>query len=339
LYSLFYLTVGFLIIGIILQSKADSSVPDNNDGLGTFDIRLHFDNFVVPNASTNYMCKGFYLPSDEDYHAVKFEPIKDNQEMLHHMILYTTDTYFGDDYFECTMMPKGADVLFPWAVGSSGNALPENVGFRLGKSSAKYAALQIHYDNPNKWSGRMDSSGFKITVTKKLRPIEAGYLVIGAQTSGIRIPPASPFFELSGTCNTSKLPDGSASEEGYHLLGAGLHMHTFGRQIYTEHFRPDPVTGQMAKIGMAGCDNFYNFNDQKYQPFPEPLILKRGDHLVTHCVYDSTSRNVAIKGCESTDCEMCLNFIPYYPKLNSSTLVCVGTPTPSTNNSTKMICD
>jgi hypothetical protein len=55
--------------------------------------------------------------------------------------------------------------IFIQAVGGPGRIMPPNVGFRIGKNAGKYTALQIHYDNPNMWSGRTDSSGVTLYVS------------------------------------------------------------------------------------------------------------------------------------------------------------------------------
>jgi hypothetical protein len=42
-------------------------------------------------------------------------------------------------------------------------------------------------------------------------------------------------------------------------------------------------------------------------------VIEPGDDLVTHCVYDSRARTTATVGGESSDNEMCLNFMMYEP--------------------------
>jgi len=306
----------------------------------TFEMSYTFDNFAVPNLSTNYFCKGFYLPDDMDYHIITVEPIKDNQEMLHHMIFYATVDYVGDDYFHCSEMPAGSTPLLAWAVGAKGVVLPDNVGIRIGKTAGRYAALQIHYDNPNMWSGRTDSSGVKVTLTSELRPMDLGYFLVGAWTKPIRIPPALPYFEITSECETDSVLNKTAYKHPeYSILMAGLHMHLMGRQMYTEQFRPDPETGELVSLGVIGCDDFFNYNDQTGSPPFTNVTIRPGDRMITHCMYDSTMKTTTTIGCESTECEMCLNFLLYYPKMpDMGTVLCLSDPIVSANTDRQLHC-
>jgi len=328
-------SIALPLIGLVVQPEhSDVVVTDGN--LDTFDLTIAYDNYVIPNASTSYICRGFILPNETEYHLIEFEPLRDNKEMLHHMVMYQTVDYVGDGYFDCESMPKGSSPIFIWAVGSGPLKLPDHVGFRVGDVSGHYVAVQIHYDNPNNWSGRRDSSGVRMVLTKKLRPIDAGYFVTGVPTVQITLPPSRPYYEITGSCDTSVLKNYTNGVTEFTFFGSGLHMHTLGRQMYTEQFRKDPLTGNWTRIGTTGCDNYYSFNDQKMVPLNKTLIL--GDRFINHCIYDTTSRKGTTHGCESTDCEMCINYIAYYPKINLPALSCRGPPVESPNNSTQFIC-
>jgi len=335
LFGVLVVSIALPLIGLVVQPEHSDLVVDN-DSLDTFDLTLTYDNYVVPNASTNYICKGFLLPNDTEYHLIEFEPLKDNREMLHHMILYQTTDFVGDDYFNCESMPKGSSPVFVWAVGAGPLKLPDHVGFRVGSVSGHYVAIQIHYDNPNNWSGRRDSSGVRMVLTKKLRPIDAGYFVTGVPTSQISLPASRPYYEISGTCDTSIFTNYTKGVTQFTLFRAGLHMHTLGRQMYTEQFRKNSETGDWMSLGTTGCDNYYSFNDQKMTPLNKTMII--GDRFISHCVYDTSSRKSITRGCEATDCEMCINYIAYYPKVNVAALACRGAPVLVPNNSTQFIC-
>jgi len=54
-----------------------------------------------------------------------------------------------------------------------------------------------------------------------------------------------------------------------------------------------------------------------------------GDELVTHCVWDSTTKNATVFGGESTTNEMCLSAILYYPNVGVSG--CTGDETMGCN--------
>jgi len=207
----------------------------------------------------------------------------------------------------------------------------------VSENQPKYAALQIHYDNPNRYSGRTDSSGVKLTLTTELREMDAGYFVVGASTRNITIPPSLPYYEIMGSCNTTPIFNQLNATQEYTVWTAGLHMHTMGRQIWTDQYRPNPVTGQLELIGTMGCEDYFSFNNQRGQNV-NGATLRAGDQLMLHCVYDSTSKTTVTKGCESTECEMCLNFLIYYPKMSPKALSCGSLPIVSSNNVSKLHC-
>lgn len=44
--------------------------------------------YNVPSDSTSYICTPFELPTDSDYHAIRFDAIIDQSSVLHHIVLY-----------------------------------------------------------------------------------------------------------------------------------------------------------------------------------------------------------------------------------------------------------
>ena len=46
---------------------------------------------TVPPTETNYYCMTFDLPADQDYHVIATEPIMDNMEVLHHILVYACE--------------------------------------------------------------------------------------------------------------------------------------------------------------------------------------------------------------------------------------------------------
>ena len=51
-------------------------------------VTLTFPRMAVPDKATSYTCLSFDLPTDGDYHMIAFEPVVDNEEVLHHIALY-----------------------------------------------------------------------------------------------------------------------------------------------------------------------------------------------------------------------------------------------------------
>lgn len=55
--------------------------------LRQLDIKLPSDS-EVPATETNYRCKVFAVPDDDEYHLIAYEPIIDNANVAHHIVFY-----------------------------------------------------------------------------------------------------------------------------------------------------------------------------------------------------------------------------------------------------------
>jgi dopamine beta-monooxygenase len=266
-----------------------------------------YNNYAVPSDRTTYVCYGFQFPQDKKYHVVRFEPLKDNLQVLHHMLLYTATTQPATGFHPCSTMPSGSAPMWGWAPGGDALNVPVNTGFPVGLGEANYAVLQMHYDNPQRLSSFRDSSGVRMYLTDTLRGSDASFLFLGMRNGPINIPPGHANWHQSGTCPSSST---SALDTPINVFASGLHMHTYGRKIWTEHFRG---TTRLADIGN---NQQYDFNAQQFLPKNSTILA--GDNLVTHCIWDNSNGNSTITGGEDTFKEMCLNAVLYYPKKSVS---------------------
>eukprot|EP00026_Physarum_polycephalum_P020866 Phypoly_transcript_23742.p1 GENE.Phypoly_transcript_23742~~Phypoly_transcript_23742.p1 ORF type:complete len:177 (+),score=5.88 Phypoly_transcript_23742:26-532(+) len=167
--------------------------------------------------------------------------------------------------------------------------------------------------------------------------MDAGYFVTGVATYSISIPPGEEYFEILGSCDTTQTFKGLQVIPEYTILSTGLHMHMTGHQGYTEQFRTDPTTNETKSAGIVVCEDFYSFNNQR--GYPTNSTLRPGDKFITHCMFDTRSKTTVTKGCEATSCEMCLNFMIYYPKVpNTTALGCGSKQINSTNTVKTMHC-
>jgi hypothetical protein len=197
-------------------------------------------------------------------------------------------------------------------------------------------------------AGKIDSSGFRLTYTSKLRANDLGVLALGASGS-LMIPPGNPAFDSDvSVCPaecTLKFPKDLV------VVGNVYHMHSLGRKISTRIIRGGAEVPYVKK-------DFYDYNYQGSIPaHPQTTTIKRGDALLTKCTFDSTSRTNVTKTGEATQDEvrtfrmasssvflfsltysyvflircissplptqMCFNFILYYPSYPLIT-ACIG---------------
>jgi len=263
---------------------------------------------IPDNKMTNYLCKNFQLSKlniQNEVHAVKFEPIVDNKNLVHHMIIYSCqkDLDVNAKEYECVEMQKDCEYVQGWAVGAGTVYTPDNVGVRIGGQYNNFI-LQVHYENMLGLKSPVDSSGFIISTTPHFRIYDSGSLIIGTLIDEIKIPPKLENYELRNECNLTCIT-GNLIVYSY-----GFHMHMIGKRISTELWR-DGV--RLSRIE----ENDYDFNRQGGRSF-EPMEIKKYDSFVIRCGYNSMSKVDFTYGGETSMDEMCFNFVRYYPKVNGA---------------------
>lgn len=100
----------------------------------------------------------------------------------------------------------------------------------------QYLVMETHYDNPGRLEGVVDTSGIRIHYTDTPRKHMAGSLQLG-----------DPLIALSGMKVRSDLPYQmscpsectSRFQRSITVFASFLHMHTTGREIYTNLFEED----------------------------------------------------------------------------------------------------
>jgi len=187
------------------------------------------------------------------------------------------------------------------------------MGLPLGTAdvaTARNVMLEVHYDNPDKVQIR-DSSGFKLYYTDTLRANDAMIMTLGHLN--INIPAGATSHQHTNDCAaacTNKL------KKPLTALWAGLHMHSAGKAIWTDHYRGEQ---QLAPLGQK---HSWDFNQQS--PTHVKAVIQPGDRLVTHCVYNAQTRGKATRFGEGTGDEMCFNFLMVYPADGVSMCMDIG---------------
>ncbi|KAJ3081408.1 hypothetical protein HK102_002360 [Quaeritorhiza haematococci] len=299
-------TRGDTQIDFFAPADTKSSIPSDVQTL-TFTM----PNITVPAQDTSYMCTFFNISNEKKLHATAYEPVVGNQKAIHHMILFGCSGSLDDSMIgqvrEChTMVSQCERYMVAYGPGVRRTEMPSEAGFPIGGGGAEvpnYFALQIHYTNIEKKADIIDGSGFKLEYTPTLRQHDVGVLAVGQMN--LNIPPGQPRFSATpnlcpSTC-TKNIP------HPLNIIDQVFHMHTLGRSIRTQHIRDGKELPTIAR-------SYYDFNYQSSSPpHPRNKQILPGDSLITTCTFDSTSRNTTTKWGESTEEEMCVNFITYYP--------------------------
>ncbi|XP_021030429.1 DBH-like monooxygenase protein 1 [Mus caroli] len=284
-------------------------------------------NVPIPNKGTTYWCQMFKIPTfQEKHHVIKVEPIieRGHENLVHHILVYQCNSNFNDSVLdfghECyhPNMPDAfltcETVIFAWGIGGEGFTYPPHVGLSLGMPlDPRYVLLEVHYDNPARRKGLIDSSGLRVFYTTDIRRYDAGVIEAGLWVSLFHtIPPGMPEFRSEGHCTLECLEEALGAEKpsGIHVFAVLLHAHLAGKGIRLRHFRK----GEEMKL--LAYDDDYDFNFQEFQYLGEEQTILPGDNLITECRYNTKDRAVMTWGGLSTRNEMCLSYLLYYPRVN-----------------------
>lgn len=146
-------------------------------------------------------------------------------------------------------------------------------------------------------------------MTPTLRPHDAGLLETGVAVNKHQIiPPHDPGFVSQGFCAAEILKKGVPAE-GIEAFAILQHSHLLGREMTTRHYRNGREIEPMAS------DKHYDFDFQDMRYLPKKRMIYPGDKLEVKCVYDTTHKQGFTFGGLSTQEEMCLSFIAYYPRM------------------------
>jgi hypothetical protein len=324
---------GLTVKPAVVESAWSKSVLALNLTETELNLELTMDKFKVPTERTYYECKTFDLPTDSVRHVTSFEPIIEpkNADIVHHVLLYICSTRQPRKTFECAKMPNGCEsILASWAMGAPPFYHPDVAGFKIGRATDSiHVVLQMHYDNWDNRDNAVDSSGFMLRTTEKLRQYDAGLLVVGAILERLTLPPGIPQYGLENKCTENRVAKFLGEESSVNVYAYGVHAHKLGTAIWTDHHRPganfqsavpNVYRNSSAEWEVAGRNMMYDFNFQSFVKYDESeyKTIKKGDHLITSCIYDTTSRSTITHGGEGSNDEMCLNFFMYYPKTKAA---------------------
>ena len=184
------------------QATIDSCAdfPGRTVTAGETNVSLTFPPYAVPSKRTTYAKYAFKVDNAKlgganELMAIRFDPIIDNANVVHHMLLYAcTDESQVEQY---KAYPKEGpmncgELVWAWAVGggafctpmSGGNAI---AGFKF-KSSQPWFLLETHYESKRTRRYRRPY-GRETTMTTNSGGIqEAAYLWVGLNPESSGVP-------------------------------------------------------------------------------------------------------------------------------------------------------
>lgn len=254
--------------------------------------------FTMPSNKTDeYVCYGVEVQAAQKRHVYAMAPKVDNARIVHHVLLFESDTPYSTDPTPCSGGGSVAwRLVYGWAPGGSSILLPEEAGFPL--EGNKHYVVQLHYNNVQALEGEQDATGFDLCSTANLRANDADVVAFGTQRFTI---PAGA--NHTSDC-TMQVP---AQFAGVKVIAAMPHMHEIGSRIVTQVEHAD---GTMQPMGAV---QDWNFNTQYWEPLNVGLVA--GDTVRTTCSWDNTQGSQNVRFGENTSDEMCYSFTMYYPRI------------------------
>ncbi|MBX3226864.1 MAG: peptidylglycine alpha-amidating monooxygenase [Labilithrix sp.] len=257
-------------------------------------------------ALDQYVCFGVDVNLAKKRHITALAPKVDNAKIVHHILLFQSNTAVSGDPFPCEAFGSAAwKLVAGWAPGGDNLELPKEAGFPE-EAGATHWVIQMHYNNATAKTGT-DRSGYELCTTEDLRPNDAGVMALGSIS--FAIPPRS---ETTIRCDYAV----DHRLNGATFFNASPHMHTRGASMTTERLpnlgrgTPEPVFEQKA------------FSFEAQANFPIDKKVQLGDVLRTRCGWKNPS-DLTLGFGEGTNDEMCFNFIGYYPAVKE---LSIGVP-------------
>jgi hypothetical protein len=249
----------------------------------------------------SYECFYFKIPWSSTAQLIGHRPIIDNKRVMHHWLLYASDTppldlQDGGRRSRCQFQPDANRVLLAgWAPGTPGTNMPPNVGQALPRSSNAFVTLEIHYFNTQPGVEALDRSGVEVCLTDTPRQHEAAMHWLG--TENISIPPMGQ-ATAGDTCTPNQ---GQAAT----ILRVWPHMHLTGTHAKLELIRSNGARETLH-------DRAFSFDNQAMYELDQPVVVNPGDHLDTRCTFENPEARTINFG-EGSDEEMCYMFTLAYP--------------------------
>ena len=299
-------------LGISPESMDDTVVPYSITG----------KDVTLPATDTMYWCSVHRLDTQfsSKHHVVQYEAdiSPGSEDVVHHMEVFHCPrpeqgefpVWAGScaDEKAPKQLTQCKKVLAAWAIGAGPFTYPKQAGMAIGgEDFHPFVMLEVHYNNPDKRSGIIDSSGIKFHITADLRPHDAGIMELGLiYNNWMAVPPHTAQFPLTGTCVPQCTAVGLPSR-GIVVFGSQLHTHGAGRQVRTTVLRN-------GKEHLLNEDRHYSTHFQEIRVLHSQVSVLPGDALITTCMYNTLDReNITLGGFGFTE-EMCVNYIHYYPR-------------------------
>ena len=255
--------------------------------------------FTVPTATPDYFACFVVDAIGADKFVTGAHVKPSNLTVAHHVILFTLDATAEQEAltrqaeangpYPCDGGPTRtgkSNFLVGWVPGNQATLFPPDTGIKV--DGARKMVVQMHYNNANS-DGLPDDTTIALDL--------ADSVAIPAQMVGISAPVnLAPHDTDAVAVGTLNLPNGLPNAR---IWGSAVHMHQ---------------RGTSAKLSIANQDRCvvdlvnWSFHWQHFYWLQEPVPVSGGDKIQLECHYDTSSDSTNVGFCESTECEMCVQY-------------------------------
>ncbi len=255
--------------------------------------------FTVPTATPDYFACFVVDAIGADKFVTGAHVKPSNLTVAHHVILFTLDATAEQEAltrqaeangpYPCDGGPTRtgkSNFLVGWVPGNQATLFPPDTGIKV--EGARKMVVQMHYNNANS-DGLPDDTTIALDL--------ADSVAIPAQMVGISAPVnLAPHDTDAVAVGTLNLPNGLPNAR---IWGSAVHMHQ---------------RGTSAKLSIANQDRCvvdlvnWSFHWQHFYWLQEPVPVSGGDKIQLECHYDTSSDSTNVGFCESTECEMCVQY-------------------------------
>jgi hypothetical protein len=264
-----------------------------------------------------YTCFVLDVDHDGDFYINGMEGIFDQQQIVHHILIYMdpngdTRSAFGTDPFKCgddnwndtiDQVANDYQLFAGWGAGGPAVELPEGYGLKM--NGEQDLVIQVHYYRSFEGADDIaDQSGIRLRTTNDVDK-EAYQAFIG--DNDFLIPAGAESYSYTDDLMNDFW------RKGIDILGVFPHMHVLGTGYRNWIGHPDGTETCLVE------SDEYAFHNQETYMFPEPALFGWGDVLYSQCTWNNSPSNpnliynppIDITYGEGTDDEMCL-FLTYY---------------------------
>ncbi len=245
-----------------------------------------------------YQCWSFSVPSSAAIALRSIEPHVPTKGVHHYAIYTNSQAITNAGPYECSTMGPTWGLVSGGGVNTPGVTFPDGTAMTL--PAGEQIVFQLHLLNPSTESVTVPAAYVNLVGTDETDLQAVGLLIAG--TLNIDIPPQSTDLTVTGGC---KAPFAMA-----HIFDTFPHMHQLGKRITAS------VTPAGASTPTMLSDQTWNFQDQGLYSVTGSAAMN--DQVTVSCTYDNPTNNDVQFGL-STNNEMCINVLYYYPASNPST--------------------